>query len=97
MKGTAVPLFNVVDALSAILGGTVIDDTGLRGKYNIAVEWTPAAPAPAIADPTVATTVDNTGPTIFTAIQEQLGLKLQSQKRPVQVLVIDKATQPEEN
>lgn len=99
MKGTAVALFNVIDALSAILGGTVIDETGLGGKYNIAVEWTPATatPATATADPTVATTGDNTGPTIFTAVQEQLGLKLQSQKRPVQILVIDKAAQPDEN
>jgi len=99
MKGTAVALSNVVDVLSAILGGTVIDETGLHGKYSITVEWTPATvpPAPLVADVPLATPADNGGPTIFTAIQEQLGLKLQSQKRRVEILVIDKATQPDQN
>jgi uncharacterized protein (TIGR03435 family) len=98
MKGTAVALSNVVEALSAILDGTVMDETGLRGRYNLAVEWTPATVLPAAAaDSTIAAPVDNTGPTIFTAIQEQLGLRLQAQKRPVEILVIDKATQPDGN
>lgn len=69
--------------LTATLGRTVIDNTGLNGAWKFSLTWAPE---------------DQTdGPSIFTAIQEQLGLKLESTKGPVQVLVIDHAELPSEN
>jgi uncharacterized protein (TIGR03435 family) len=76
------------------LGRDVIDKTGIEGKYDIRLKWTPdTGPAPLLngaPDP-------NAPPNIFTAIQEQLGLKLESTKGPVQVLVIDRAEMPSDN
>jgi uncharacterized protein (TIGR03435 family) len=82
------------------LGRPVIDKTGLTGFYDIKLQWTPelgqgqvapGGPEPAPAPP------DISGPSIFTAIQEQLGLRLESSKGPVEVLVIDSVQKPAEN
>jgi len=75
--------------LTSILGRPVLDDTGLKGAWRIALTWT-------ADDPTSAAT-DNSGPSIFTAIQEQLGLRLKASRGPVQVLVIEHAEKPSEN
>lgn len=72
--------------LSQLVGGTVIDQTGLKGNYDFTLEFAP--------DPTRA---DDTRPSIFTAIQEQLGLKFVSKKESVNVLVIDHVEQPSPN
>ena len=66
---------------------TVVDMTGLKGEFEINLEWTPdsgSTTAPADAP---------RGPSIFTAVQEQLGLKLESRKAPLDVLVVDHAEQ----
>jgi uncharacterized protein (TIGR03435 family) len=85
--------------LSRILGRTVIDKTGLTGKYNITMTWTPdeslaMQPPPDAPKPPPS---DGAGPTIFTALIEQLGLKLEGQKGPVEVFVIERAEKPTEN
>ena len=68
----------------------VLDRTGLKGTYEIKLEWTPQTP-PGTDSP-------DTGPSIFTALQEQLGLKLEARKDAVDVLVIDRADRvPVEN
>jgi uncharacterized protein (TIGR03435 family) len=92
-----------VNMLSQQLRKTVIDKTGLTGKYDFELNWTPddglvpmfhgADGSPQKADPAP----DASGPTIFTALQEQLGLKLQSAKGPVETLVIDHVEMPSEN
>ena len=70
------------------LHGIVLDQTGLKGTYSVDLEWTPAN-APVDATP---------GPSLFTAVQEQLGLKLEARKGPVDVMVIDSALKvPVEN
>ena len=74
--------------LSRMLGRSVIDKTGLTGKFDVTAEWTPddpqaAAPLPPDAPKPPSGDV---GPSIFTAFQEQLGLKLESQKGPVEIL-----------
>jgi uncharacterized protein (TIGR03435 family) len=69
--------------LTSALHRTVIDNTGLEGTWQFNLTWA--------ADDAA------TGPSIFTAIQEQLGLKLESSKGPVQVLVIDRAQKPSDN
>jgi uncharacterized protein (TIGR03435 family) len=77
--------------LSRELGRVVVDKTGIAGRYDVALKWTPEtgmAPTESATD---------SGPSIFTAIQEQLGLKLESAKGPVQVLVIDHVEMPSEN
>jgi uncharacterized protein (TIGR03435 family) len=76
------------EELAENLGRVVIDKTGLDGRYDIDLKWTPADSATSSSD---------SGPSIFTALQEQLGLKLESQKGPVQVLVIDHVEQPSAN
>lgn len=81
----------LADLLSGPLGRTVVDKTGLAGEFAVKLSFTPVAPA--VPSPDAA----NSGPDIFTAIQEQLGLKLQSDKGPVEVLVIDHAERPSEN
>jgi uncharacterized protein (TIGR03435 family) len=69
--------------LTSTLGRTVVDNTGLKGSWKFSLTWT--------ADD------GTTGPSIFTAIQEQLGLRLVSTKGLVSVLVIDRAAQPSDN
>jgi uncharacterized protein (TIGR03435 family) len=79
----------------------VIDKTGLTGYYDIALTYTPTgdqlpqgAPPPGAPAPPP---IDPDGPSFFTAIQEQLGLKLDNQRGPVDVVVIDSIQQPTEN
>jgi uncharacterized protein (TIGR03435 family) len=84
--------------LSRELGRVVIDKTGIAGRYDITLKWTPDTGAAATNSGTEGTTSpSDSGPSIFTAIQEQLGLKLESTKGPVQVLVIDHIEMPSEN
>ena len=79
----------LVQDLSSVMGRPVIDKTGLSGKYDFVLEWTPDMAATGDSAPV--------GPTIFTALQEQLGLRLESQKGPVENIVIDRAEKPSEN
>ena len=101
MHAQAVPLANLIPMLSRTLGRTVIDKTGITAKYDINLEWTPDPgqnEPDAIAPPGVPPpTFDPNGPSIYTALQEQLGLKLESQKGAVEVFVIDHAEKPAEN
>ncbi len=78
---------------AGILEQPVVDQTGLGdAKYDFILKWTPDGPQP----PTAADVLD-APPDIFTAFQQQLGLKLESTKAPVDVLVIDKVEKPSEN
>jgi uncharacterized protein (TIGR03435 family) len=84
--------------LSRELGRVVIDKTGISGRYDVTLKWTPDAGTAFINSGTEGTAPPpDSGPSIFTAIQEQLGLKLESTKGPVQVLVIDHVEMPSEN
>ncbi len=66
----------------------VIDMTGLQGFFDFTLEWSPE---------TSETDSSATGPSVFTALEQQLGLKLQAQKSPAEFLVIDHAEKPSEN
>ena len=79
--------------LSRELGRDIIDKTEIKGRYDLTIKWTPDAGA---GTDSAAPSADS-GPSIFTAVQEQLGLKLEPAKAPVQVLVIDHAEMPSEN
>jgi uncharacterized protein (TIGR03435 family) len=99
MTAINTPVANMIPMLSRLLGRTIIDKTGLTTKFDIHMEWTPDesqamqlppdAPKPPPSDVP--------GPSIFTAFQEQLGLKLESQKGPVEIFVIERAEKPSEN
>jgi uncharacterized protein (TIGR03435 family) len=80
--------------LAQILGRVVVNKTGLTGRYDLTLRWTPDdAPTPSLnaaPDP-------NAPPGLFTAIREQLGVKLEPSKAPVPVLVIDHVEKPSGN
>jgi uncharacterized protein (TIGR03435 family) len=86
-RGTATPLDELARGLSGVTGRPVRNDTGLDGLYDIDLHWTPDT-APADAP---------TGPSLYTALQEQAGLKLEAKRGPVDVTVIDRAERPSEN
>ena len=105
MFASAVPLSTLVNALSQQLGRPIIDKTDLKGLFDIQLQWTPelgqtfgpfGAVAPGGPEPPPPP-IDPSGPSIFTALQEQLGLRLESTKGPVEVLVIDSVQPPSEN
>jgi uncharacterized protein (TIGR03435 family) len=75
----------------------VVDKTGLAGNYDANLTWTPDQMPQRPPGAPELPPVDPNGPSIFTAVQEQLGLKLESQKGPVAVLVIDRVERPKEN
>ena len=77
------------------LGRVVVDKTGIEGGYEFNFDWNPEDLSAAKQGAPNATADE--GPSIFTAVQEQLGLKLESQKGPVEVIVIDHAELPSEN
>ncbi|HYI98050.1 MAG TPA: M56 and DUF3738 domain-containing protein [Bryobacteraceae bacterium] len=91
-EGASLQMF--ANALSNIIGRPVIDRTGLTGNFDFKLEWTPESGALTPGAPGERTDsssqVDLSGPTIFTAVQDQLGLKLESQKGPVEMIVIDR-------
>jgi uncharacterized protein (TIGR03435 family) len=81
--------------LARELGRVVIDKTGIEGRYDLALTWSPENNSAAMMN--ASNEASPPGPSIFTALQEQLGLKLESSKGPVQTLVIDHIEQPSEN
>jgi uncharacterized protein (TIGR03435 family) len=90
----------LVQQLSLMLGHSVVDKTGLTGKYDIRLSWTPdqpQLPGPGGPEGPRAEASSDSGPSIFTAVQEQLGLKLDSQKGPVAIVVVDHIEKPTEN
>jgi bla regulator protein BlaR1 len=102
LSGQAVQLEMLAGSLSSQLGRPVIDRTGLKGNFDFKLEWTPdpgqsggpfGGPPGADAPPPP----DPNGPSIFTALQEQLGLRLESTKGPVEILIIDRIEKPSEN
>lgn len=95
-----VSMENFANNLAGQTGKPVTDATGLTGKYDLSLYWAPdnmrmPPPPPGVE---AAPGADAPGPTIYTAIQEQLGLKLESKKVTVSVLIIDEARKtPTEN
>ena len=75
----------------------VLDKTGLTGKYDYVLQWVPETGANAAPGGEKNATPDASGPSLFTALQEQLGLKLEPTKAPADVVVIDHIEMPSEN
>jgi bla regulator protein blaR1 len=100
LSGGGVTMAQLSTTLSQFVQRIVVDRTGLTGNFDIDLTWTPdqlpqgrGEPPPGVQLPPI----DPNGPSIFTAVQEQLGLKLDSQRGPVDVLVIDRVEQPTED
>jgi uncharacterized protein (TIGR03435 family) len=98
MDGAKVTMARLASVLSRVLGRSVVDRTGLDGIYDVSLRWTadetqgflaPVEPVAAIAD--------GSGISLFSALSEQLGLRLEAQKGPVEVIAIDRALRPSEN
>jgi uncharacterized protein (TIGR03435 family) len=83
------PMSQIATGLSSHVNRVVLDRTGLSGDFDLDLQWTADQLSPAAARP-----ADPNGPSIVTALQEQLGLRLDSHRGPVEVLVIDSASQP---
>ena len=80
-------MWQVPDVLRAVMGDRrpMIDATGLTGSYDFKLEWAPDGP-------------DSPGPSLATALEEQIGLKLETQgKFPVEFVIVDRAERPEAN
>ena len=92
----------LVRALSNLLGRPIVDQTGLPGRFDFRMEWTPdagpARPGPSGEAPEPSEAPDPPGrPSVFTAVQEQLGLKLVVQKGPVEIIVVERAERASPN
>ena len=110
LNGEGVQSQFLAQVLSNVLGRPVLDKTGLTGHYDFKLQWTPgpgesdgfgpfsivnirdSAPGPDTPPPP-----NPNGPSIFTAVQEQLGLRLESTKGPVEIIVVDRAEKASEN
>jgi uncharacterized protein (TIGR03435 family) len=93
------PIADVTPLLSTRLQRTVIDRTGLTGPWDLTLTYTPEPGqiAPGTIAPGTQPAFDPNGPSIFTAVQEQLGLKLEATRAPIEVLVIERAEFAREN
>jgi uncharacterized protein (TIGR03435 family) len=89
LTARGLPMSAFVNMLEGQLHRTVIDKTGLADNYDFALKWS--------REEEPGTEADSSAPSIFTALQEQLGLKLQPAKGPVETLVIDHVAMPSEN
>lgn len=76
----------------------VVDQSGISGKYNFTFDWSPdETQLPGLSEQLQHTNGRSERPDLYTAIQQQLGLKLESAKAPVEILVIDRAERPSDN
>jgi uncharacterized protein (TIGR03435 family) len=104
LESTAMKVENLRHSLSQQLGRTVVDKTGLTGNYDFTLTWTPDQPTPGMEAQGDAPPAPNSdaapstpGPSLFTALEEQLGLKLESARGLEDVIVIDHIEQPSAN
>src|SRR5690242_7692261 len=97
IHGRGMPIGRLASVLSQFLGRIVVDRTGIDPPQDFDLTWTPdffrgrALPAGQTEFRLNGVVVDPDGPSLFTAVQEQLGLKLDSTRAPVDVLVIERA------
>jgi uncharacterized protein (TIGR03435 family) len=85
ITGNKIAMARLAEYLSGQVGRPVVDNTGLNGEYDFRVEWTTEE------------VVAPSGPSLFTALQEQLGLKLNATKGPIEMVVIDSAERASAN
>jgi uncharacterized protein (TIGR03435 family) len=86
ISGINIPIGHLVSVLGSQLRRPVVNETGLTRSFDFSLKWVPDDAADSTA-----------GASLFTALEEELGLKLESRKGPAEVMVIDSAKRPEEN
>ena len=82
LRAGSVPMSSLAATLSTFANRVVVDRTGLAGGFDVILTWTPNQ------------TADTSGASLFTALQEQLGLRLESARGPVEVVVVDRVERP---
>jgi uncharacterized protein (TIGR03435 family) len=93
LSGKGLTVETIATVLSRQLESDVIDHTGLTGKYDFQLDWTPdSSPCPALPDAQGDPEIS-----FFRAIEEQLGLRLESSRGLVEILVVDRVERPSEN
>ena len=108
LTGKSAEMENFAVVLSFVLGRPVIDQTGIAGRYDFDVKWSEefdgrqigkekGIAIPPDAHPPDGPASDPGGPSLFTALEKQLGLKLESAKGPVDIIVVDRAERPTAN
>jgi bla regulator protein blaR1 len=95
--GRSMPMRLLADTLSSRVGRKVIDETGLAGEWDWDLEWSPAPSEPVTPGDITAASAPSDGPSIFAAVQEQLGLRLESRRALLDVLIIDAVGRPSPN
>ena len=85
LRSTRGNMQRLTEILGGFVGNAVTNDTGLSGEYDFTLEWVQEANA------------TDSGPSLFTALREQIGLRLESAERPMPVFVIDHIDRPSEN
>jgi len=100
MQGGQVPMAEFTRVLSMVLGRTVVDKTGFTGLFDVRLDFVPdemtglMPPPPPDAG---GASSDSNSPPILAALQEQLGLRIEPARGPVEVLVIDHLERPSAN
>ena len=94
ISARSISMDQLASSLTPFVRRLTVNRTGLTGGFDIELNWTPEPTAAGTPDPS---SDDNSGGSIFSAIQEQLGLKLVSERDAVEVLVIDRLQAPSEN
>jgi uncharacterized protein (TIGR03435 family) len=95
VRGGKIAMPELARALSLALGRVVIDRTGFAERFDIQLEFLPDETTPAIPPPPPGSAAS--GPSIVQALQQQLGLRLESTKGPVEMVVVDQAERPSAN
>jgi uncharacterized protein (TIGR03435 family) len=90
LEGFSIPMAKLIELISDDVHRTVVDKTGFTEKFDLHLEF---APSDAMINPAA----EQPGVSMFTALREQLGLRLEAAKRPVEVLAIDHVEKPSEN
>jgi uncharacterized protein (TIGR03435 family) len=97
LQGNAISIGDLISILADIGKRPIINKTGLSGLYDVKLEWSPELMQGVGANGQPPPSPNTSGPSLVTALQEQLGLKLESARGTVEVLVIDSVQRPSEN
>ncbi len=97
LRAPNVTMAQLASALAMQLSAIVVDKTGIDGRFDASFQWTPDQPMRLKSGDPAPPSDATPGPSIFTAIQEKLGLRLESRKVPTEVIAIDRAQRPSEN